>query len=1397
MAKSVQDLSINLGIEGIEGVNRLKSSLRGLSNAAGPADKELEKIAAEIKKFNVQGKVSKDVIAGQVAGLSKLRDQANLGGKAFRSLTKDVVDYQQKLKKADQQIKETTRSFNGLAQAQNQIPARKPGAFATQIQKFRDELQNTSVAGKEYTNILRQIQERTQAFNRAEARQSVIAGGQSAAAGPVDRRTAFQVTQELPKTTAALSLRLSELREDFQNVAVGSRSYVNTLREINRLEKQVADPFGTNQRKEAIRSRLGTQEKFGMFAGRDPVQSAIDRRERKRSRRYGGFTGGGLANQPVEASGLFKQIASISGAGQAAQLQMMGKSYDQVAESIRAAAAASNGSINSLQAQRTALTQLRAGLDPTSQDFRELGKEIERVDQRLGKLSKKRKFSFKGAAQTAGAVASAGIFGGPAGLAGALLGAPFGPGGAVVGGSIGATVGITADKITSFTDYAASISLAEKALERIIATGEDQVKNAKNLAIANQTIEFAVKELNVEREDATIGMTKLGAAVLGAGGNMEAAALAFLGTTTAIKATKGSAEDVRGGLTALVQMFSKGKISAEELSGQLGERFPAAVTAFAEANDISTMALQKQLKNGEVGLDKLIKFLQFAVKKYSEGALEMADSAEESGMRQKVAFKEAQNELGKQLVQVGSELQEGITQALIDLTPAIINIATVTANAIKAILDGIASVVKNIKAISRVIIALAGPAVLGLLIKTLGLATAAIAKKGLAGGLLLTSQVIQRSAIPAIGALIARLRGLLVFLAKHPILLAVMGITALGVTGYNMNKRFDDLVDGIKDGTRSLKEGAEMADKYRDRLNSLIEVRKIIRANEGAEGALSTVRDIAPASGPGLTVFNTMKGIENAYGDELRPLSVISDLKTLNQAIIDEQQKVNILGNTLDAQARGIASDGFTMPDLSGAFAPGLGDPDDPDGSGKSARNRLAAINRAGELLGIEKQILDNARAITLAQSKADRSLVHQLNNQRISLQFAKSAAQSEHEYLDAVRAANAEEDKAVRTQMLQEALDTKQINKALQLVQFEGALADEKQRNLLAEKAITEQIEKQIFNLKDQLGLVSPEEKIENFRQGLIDQLGEGDARIPGAVDLQRQIIDPTTFEKIQQTVRSLKEELEDLVNPANMIIKSADAIGTAFTDSFTSVIDGSATTQEALASFFKNIGNFFLDMAAQIIQKMITMYILNKVVGLLPGAGGFNSGTTKLGAGGGQLGGIGTFGPNFGIRQSAKGSYFENGIAKFARGGIVNSPTLFPYADGGTGRFGLMGEAGPEAILPLQRGPEGKLGVQASGTNNAQMLAAMNRYKRSVKASAAGAQGDAAGVDGAGGAPSGAAIDVRYTVERINDVDYVTAEQFQQGIQQAAQRGAAEGERRTMRSLQNSTAVRRSLAF
>ena len=65
-------------------------------------------------------------------------------------------------------------------------------------------------------------------------------------------------------------------------------------------------------------------------------------------------------------------------------------------------------------------------------------------------------------------------------------------------------------------------------------------------------------------------------------------------------------------------------------------------------------------------------------------------------------------------------------------------------------------------------------------------------------------------------------------------------------------------------------------------------------------------------------------------------------------------------------------------------------------------------------------------------------------------------------------------------------------------------------------------------------------------------------------------------------------------------------------------------------------------------------------------------------------------------GLFGNANGNAFVDGqVQKYAYGGIVNKPTLFPMANG----MGLMGEAGAEAILPLRRGSNGKLGVESSG--------------------------------------------------------------------------------------------------
>ncbi len=124
--------------------------------------------------------------------------------------------------------------------------------------------------------------------------------------------------------------------------------------------------------------------------------------------------------------------------------------------------------------------------------------------------------------------------------------------------------------------------------------------------------------------------------------------------------------------------------------------------------------------------------------------------------------------------------------------------------------------------------------------------------------------------------------------------------------------------------------------------------------------------------------------------------------------------------------------------------------------------------------------------------------------------------------------------------------------------------------------------------------------------------------------------------------------------------------------------------------------------------------------------------------------------------------------GALGFASGGFVSGATP-----------AVVGEAGPEYIIPESK-----------------MRSAMSRYSRGARGAAVIPEGGDGGTSGEGGGTAVAApIDVRFNVERINNVDYVTAEQFQAGLQQAAQQGAAEGERRAMGSLRNSAAVRRRI--
>jgi tape measure domain-containing protein len=247
---------------------------------------------------------------------------------------------------------------------------------------------------------------------------------------------------------------------------------------------------------------------------------------------------------------------------------------------------------------------------------------------------------------------------------------------------------------------------------------------------------------------------------------------------------------------------------------------------------------------------------------------------------------------------------------------------------------------------------------------------------------------------------------------------------------------------------------------------------------------------------------------------------------------------------------------------------------------------------------------------------------------------------------------------------------------------------------------------------------------------------------------------------DKATQKYDEMRNRLKELTDPINAATTGAQAISGAFGSAFQSIISGAQSTEEALAGVFKNIGESFINMATEILAQMMMMFIFKQLLGLFGGGGG----------GGGLFSGAGPVA-------------FPGG-GGFAKGFLMEGPGFTPFADGGfvTGpTSAVVGEGGEsEYIIPASK-----------------MRSAMSRY-------AAGARGSAvipAGNDTSGGGGTAtmapAAIDVRYTVERINSVDYVTADQFRAGMAQAAQQGATQGEQRTLRRLQQSRATRSRLGM
>lgn len=149
--------------------------------------------------------------------------------------------------------------------------------------------------------------------------------------------------------------------------------------------------------------------------------------------------------------------------------------------------------------------------------------------------------------------------------------------------------------LISFVNEASAAYREVQNIDRVIqfAGGKD---GAKNLQFVNDI----AKQLKLPLLATKEGFKQFSGATMGTALEGEKTRDVFKSVSIASAAMGLSADNTQGVFLALSQMMSKGKVSAEELRGQLGERMPGAFNIAAKAMGKTQQELDKMMENGQL-----------------------------------------------------------------------------------------------------------------------------------------------------------------------------------------------------------------------------------------------------------------------------------------------------------------------------------------------------------------------------------------------------------------------------------------------------------------------------------------------------------------------------------------------------------------------------------------------------------------------------------------------------------------------------------------------------------------------------------------------------------------------------------------------------------------------------
>ena len=252
------------------------------------------------------------------------------------------------------------------------------------------------------------------------------------------------------------------------------------------------------------------------------------------------------------------------------------------------------------------------------------------------------------------------------------------------------------NELVSMIAASAGLYAIQDQLRSIWQAGVDLAANQSKFTTAFGSVAEGSKELAYAREvamnlklpinDLTKSYADLSLAAKGTSLEGEGARKVFVAFAQVARVNQMSSESLGGTFTALTQIMSKGKVQAEELRQQLGDRLPGAMQLMAKGLGVTTEQLDKMMEKGELTRATLLNMAAAASGQVAEALTQALNSPA-------AKLQDFQNRLTVFREQIaGSGFLDAVADAFDRMAQALAR--PEAADAARAIGEGLADIVK-------------------------------------------------------------------------------------------------------------------------------------------------------------------------------------------------------------------------------------------------------------------------------------------------------------------------------------------------------------------------------------------------------------------------------------------------------------------------------------------------------------------------------------------------------------------------------------------------------------------------------------------------------------------------------------------------------------------------------